>query len=518
MRYLRFFLLLLTSIVIVACGGGGGGEPTPSVSQVLDDGLIYDVHNTIVINDAAQSEFLAADANNYYSFNVTKGQKYTITLNSLTGGDSDLAVFNNNELSASSLIGLSILTTSPDVVTFTATETKTYYLEVYNSLAGDYTLLISASSRTLANGVMYPTSGYGVKDLHVGDMNGDGLDDIAYMTSTIPPVEVGVYYQKNDGSFSKGFSLNYPDSEGYDVYAIAIGDVNNDSGNDLVVAAYNFNNTPQGFLRVHRQNTVTKIIDSNYSSYPSDLAIELAVVDINNDNRNDILSLNSNLTYYLQDIAGNFNSNVVDSFGIVYGTSQIKLLDVSNDNDLDILYDSVGRNSVILVNNPVGAFEDATTLTGLTDYSTVINIQDVGDINGDMLTDVVMLDSIGSSALLNIFAQISAGSFNRSTSLSPFRNFNVCEMVIVDITGDSLLDLVGYDGGTGKVLVAKQLNNFQFEDAIPYTAFPTNPKGGCGGAAKRLATGDFNNDGYTDVVVGYIGDWSGIYILLSEPG
>ena len=153
-----------------------------------------------------------------------------------------------------------------------------------DSAARPYVWMQSARGDLLGVGVL-PTQFSAVREIHVADVNGDGLDDIV-ITGEIGSTfffGVEVYMQRPDGSFDTPRQLPLPD--GVSVEYIVVADMNGDGRPDLVMAgSVNYAYFVMVLLQDHANNFVASpaIIPDNYR-------FRIQVADIDGDGRPDIL-------------------------------------------------------------------------------------------------------------------------------------------------------------------------------------------------------------------------------------
>ncbi|CAF4556191.1 unnamed protein product [Rotaria sp. Silwood2] len=126
---------------------------------------------------------------------------------------------------------------------------------------------------------LYPCS------MAVGDFNNDTRVDIVF--SGCNSNTVGVFLGYGNGSF--GNLMTYPTGSYSTQYSLAVGDMNNDTMLDIVVANYDNNNL--GVFIGHGNGTFANIIvfPLDYESNP----FSIVVGDFNNDRKLDIAVANN---------------------------------------------------------------------------------------------------------------------------------------------------------------------------------------------------------------------------------
>lgn len=167
--------------------------------------------------------------------------------------------------------------------------------------------------------------------------------------------------------------------------------------------------------------------------------------------------------------------------------------DVNTDGQVDLLIANSGANAVsVLLNRPVqpGTFAAPVTFSTKGTYPVALA---AGNLNGDGYPDVVLVNETSStvSVLLNTA---------NSTLFAPATVYASGPMlprgvVLGDVNGDGLLDIVLTATGSGKVgiLLNSPTNPGTFQAARSYPSGGKRPEG--------LALGDVNGDGQLDIVV-----------------
>src|SRR4030081_1299815 len=137
------------------------------------------------------------------------------------------------------------------------------------------------------------------------------------------------------------------------------------------------------------------------------------------------------------------------------------------------------------------AFQDAYSLSGGKVPISVV----AADLNGDGKPDLVLLNGgygggSGISVLLNL------GGLQFSTSKYPVPN-NPLTVVVADFNHDGLADIAVTDSQGVSILLGKP--HGKFSPAQTYPATPPNPP--LNPIPNGLAVGDFNGDGFLDLIV-----------------
>jgi len=297
--------------------------------------------------------------------------------------------------------------------------------------------------------------------------------------------------------------------------AVAIGDVNGDGRNDVVVANGIYNDPAHdGKVLVYLQNVAggldPPIIYSTSGTF-GNAPTTVAIGDINHDGRNDVVIGNSgkNIEVFLQNANGGLDP------GVTHATSdsdKIRIADLNNDGLLDIVGIGSGNNSVSIwyqngngtLNAPVSY---PVTHVGWDDL-------DIGDVNSDGLNDIIVMNggmgSLGRSQGVNVLTQKPDGTFNTAVAyggslLSPGG------VAVGDINGDNRKDIVMTYGGNrpgSKIAVFSQNSLGSLSSPISYDSYD---------CPRAVEIADVDGDGRNDVIVLHDG-WStiGVYLQTTD--
>lgn len=366
---------------------------------------------------------------------------------------------------------------------------------VGNNLASSYSWsFITAPGRFLPYMIL-PT-GSQPEAVAIGDVNGDGKSDVVMVTSyrsdSANDYKLFVSLQNAAGGLDPAIKYSTSGS----AQAVAIGDMNHDGRNDVVVGGSNR-------IQVFLQNSAGGLTLS--ATYPSLNANKIRVADLNNDGMLDVVGIGpatGTVDIWVQNAAGELNAPVAYTVNH-FGVDDVQVGDVNNDG----LNDIVIMNGESAVNLATGAYLDGS-FSALTQnasgsfnppasYSTMraglrgpaFSGVMIGDVTGDGLSDVVF-----SGSALTVFPQ------NGEATLGPYKslwsNLQAGPVEIADINNDGWNEIVVLHGGRSALGVYRQSadGTLQGEElfAVPY-AYDYNPR--------ALAIGDLNADGFKDVVI-----------------
>ncbi len=327
--------------------------------------------------------------------------------------------------------------------------------------------------------VVYPATSYG-RAVAIGDFNNDSLNDVA-LTTLIGADKLYLFSQTVSHTLVASDQGTIP----YGTSSIISGDFNQDQRTDL---AYVSNITPSIFVR--QQNSSGSLDAAiNYATAinPSQLVAD----DINRDSKTDIVVTHSgspNLGVFLQQLNGGFG-NMANYSTTEYASNDADTGDFNADGRKDILL-RTGSLLEIYTQSSDGKFAPtyANRLKGASSIA-------VGDLTRDGLDDfVVTIAGNRPNSKLALFAQTSTGTFVQSAL---YDSYDIPEVAkTADINLDGRLDVVVYHSGWMMLGVYLQQSNGGLGSEVLYS-IPYIPTMG----AQNMAIGDVTGDGLPDVAI-----------------
>jgi hypothetical protein len=340
-----------------------------------------------------------------------------------------------------------------------------------SDLAGNQLLTASLSSPTFYATGQTPTWGA------IGDVNGDGNNDLVmanYNAGT-----VGVYLGNGNGTFQTPTIYSSSTASIGGTHHAYLSDLNGDGKLDIVTTNYS-------------DGTVSVLLNNGNggfqprTSYATGaLTYQAVLADVDGNGTTDLLvSSNSGVVELLGNGDGTFQSPRVVTSTVVNGS--IATADFNGDGRPDLVEATNTAVSVFL-NEGNGQFDlVSSTLLPAGSISTGLA---AGDVNGDGKADVIVSNYQDHS--LTILLGDGTGSFAAPAIYSTGPDVMPIDPVLADMNGDGYVDIVvGSDTSNIGVLVNNGNGTFNTAQAFP------------AGSYDRITVGDLNNDGKPDVVAG----------------
>jgi hypothetical protein len=309
-----------------------------------------------------------------------------------------------------------------------------------------------------------------------GDLNGDGYPDIV-ASSSYPGTSTEIFFNNGQGQFLSRTLVDLPGPQA------AIGDVNGDGILDLV--------SSQGYVALGLGNA--KFGRAHQYPVESSLAYYTVVLaDLRKNGRLDIVtSQNGGLSVLLNDQDKAFIDGVFTS---VPGSGNCAAEgDFNKDGKPDLAVPTINGIVVLLGTGMSSKPYTAGQTLWLSGPGCPIS----GDVNGDGIPDI--LEGANSLGGVGVFLGQGDGTFLMA-SVIPFSSAG--NVVIGDFNHDGKVDVA-----TSANQLAHGNGDGTFQSPVPIVANP--PTG-----FSWIASGDVDNDGFTDLVASSTGAYA--YLLLNN--
>jgi hypothetical protein len=336
--------------------------------------------------------------------------------------------------------------------------------------------------------ITYPTSSW-PEAVAIGDLNGDGRNDIAMVTSyyfdAANDYHLHVWTQKADGTLAP--RVKYP--LGGNPQSVAVGDVTGDGLADVVVGI----SSAVGVLKQNAQGTLDAM-----TPYASTASRYVRVADLNSDGRLDVVAMTwgmGTVSVFSQTPEGTLGTPVVYS-APHDGYDDLEVGDVDHDGRTDVVVMS-GQGSA--ANFSVLYQQADGTLGGLASRaigtSRLAGGIGVGDVNSDTRADIVVAMNWagGGTPEIDVFRQGADGTLPASPTQTAATGGYPEPLEVGDVTTDGRADVVVFQGNIAVFAQSPEGTLLPYE-VLPFPyATHLNRHG--------IAIGDVSGDGTNDVVV-----------------
>ena len=375
----------------------------------------------------------------------------------------------------------------------------------------------------------YDTYAGGLPFLDIGDVNGDGLPDILvganygyyqdWDSDGFDEIAFRLYMNEHTPGNGLSFSnvWNYTSTsvvnQYYVGFAVTFNDFDSDGDDDVFVSAFNHSSTPcddsgsycYAVMGFHAEPSNDPPLGAS-ADYMFDTdaiggsKIEgLTAGDLNSDGYNELImsATNGNLYAiwnlhpttgtpgYGQEESANYSKLYDDAFNCL---DSLGVVDINNDGLLDIYSGSKdsGDDSTLLISKGVDNGGDKVEFkfawnSSTGSYTRIL----VGDIDGNGFKDIIV--SPGGTPIS--YHRTGAGTLGEVSSQSMSTAYYARGYgAMIDYDGDGDDDLAVYDNSN--------ISLYEFDDG----AFSSTPSGWVNEYVYSISKGDFNNDGFDDLV------------------
>lgn len=354
-----------------------------------------------------------------------------------------------------------------------------------------------------------------------GDFNGDGMTDIAWSHTSAGLNQTVIGLATGGGAFTYSTPISHPavPTEGWAVYDTHVGDINGDGNDDLVWNLRGASNVVYlgfadgaGSLTFGERQVQPFNGWSNYSLY---------VGPVNADQYDDLLWNNTSSTNRLYVALGSEDGNLTllpkqDHASSGWGAYDTYFGDINGDGRQDLVWNNTnatGNGIHSATANANGTFSYRAYVyrsnNGWQDY-----VGALGDITGDSRSDMVWANLNSTNIPLHM-SYATAGSFTPGPLVryQPDHAGGSKSIHLLDLDGDGLDDMVinHRDGLVNAVYAGLSTHN----NGFLFTPLPMDHPGTVTWDQYQTLIGDFNGDGRQDMAWTHPAATNRLYVALS---
>lgn len=374
----------------------------------------------------------------------------------------------------------------------------------------------------------YGTNGYVLRKIRIGDINGDGRNDVIAVTEYQSlNQELQIYYQTSSGDLSPVQSVPITTMDNISsITGLGVGDVTGDgypeillgvsldvvlSGPTAALLVYRYDSPTGQLMEIQRLFAFDPISSSSY-------AWDFVAIDVNEDGRKDAVGIVGNhIGVFHQNLSGSLDPgivlNLVTVLDIGTGKNQLVPGDFNNDGLPDIAVRTGSLEITVIKQEAMLGLANTQTYSVSTVYSPSFDAMATGDMSGDGRDDIIAIDPASGTPYFNFFVQNQSGNLDKSTPPIPGGN-GMCGLAITDLNGDGRSEIISnFTSVAGGPMIAVNVferNAFGSYDTYQQYSAPTSSFGACG-SIQTMAFGDVTGDGKPDVVTSW--PYDGLYVF-----
>ncbi len=344
--------------------------------------------------------------------------------------------------------------------------------------------------------------------IFVGDLNGDGKDDILQVHPSSTPSTVDVYLSKGDGTFTLGTNAQL---SAFTLNGGILTDVNGDGKLDILTVD---SENPAVVSYVLGNGDGTFQATATLATLGGAAPNGIFFADFNGDGKLDFAGeVSGQVVVYLASGSTFAAPVALLTSDTTYDSCQSIAGDLTGDTKPEIVSINCNDNTLtIFVNNGDGSFQTGVYYQNAGDLNMYPYAASIADLNGDGKNDIVVAND--DAGQITLFTGKGDGTLTVPTVGYAVGGYSWEVPLVADFNGDGLLDVVesdddfafaflqGYGDGTFRSALGYYAPNDLQQNSYSYS----------------IGSGDFNGDGIPDVVIAQEGNSNnpGVIVFLSN--
>ena len=285
----------------------------------------------------------------------------------------------------------------------------------------------------------------GISTAAWGDVNGDGLNDLALGMSWVSGGGLRLYLNRGEGQFER-LRSGAVDGLRASIRAVAWSDMDRDGRLDLVVLA---EDAPA--VRVFR-NASGGGFEAGWEFGAEGGGRSLMVGELTGDGYADVVWVDSGGLHWRRNLGGaGYVEGVLPTMAEAEAMVGAMVFDPDNDGDMDVLVLSRTRGAELLRNSGAGLFEVAEG-SGFEQAGLRVRTAAVVDLDGNGWLDVVVVSESGSAS---VYRNLGDGTVEWTPGGLGVEG--ITEVAVADVDGSGTPDLVLAGAGGGMEVVTREL-------------------------------------------------------------
>lgn len=332
----------------------------------------------------------------------------------------------------------------------------------------------------------------------VGDVNGDGKDDILEVHASASPSSVDVLLSNGDGTFAAGDNVQIA---GASLRGGVAMDVNGDGKLDILTITSD-NLAVVSVVRGKGDGTFLAAL--TLATLPGAAPDDIFFADFNGDGKIDFAGHfgdNNQIRVYLATGNTFLTPVALATPDAVYGASSNVAGDLNGDGRPEIVSVNGSDNTVtVYLNNGDGSFQTGVYYNNQGSLYMASYAAAIVDVNGDGKNDLIVGNAYNGS--IGVFRGNGDGTLALPTVAYATGGYPWTAPLVADFNGDGRMDIIQADDYFSLAYLQND-GDGSFRASLSY---PLPQSNGLYTFSQSVAAGDFNGDGLADVVAGQDGD------------